>query len=110
MYSENEWQDFYKNYRENLSRQYEVAQQNLAQQRRNAQQSIMSGANKAGMLYSSFIPREKIKYDQNTYQPAQIKLQNTYQTGLNQLQNNILNYQNSIKDIQDAINHLNSMS
>ena len=110
LYSENEWQDFYKNYRESLSKQYETGLQNLNQQRRNAMQTIMSGANKAGMLYSSFIPREKIKYDTDTYQPAQIKLQNTYQTGLNQLQSNILNYQNSIKEIQDAINHLNSMT
>lgn len=110
MYSENEWQDFYKNYRENLSRQYETGLQNLNQQRKNAMQTIMSGTNKAGMLYSSFVPREKIKYDQNTYQPAQIKLQNTYTTGLDALRNNILNYQNSIKDIQDAIAHLNSMT
>lgn len=110
LYSENEWQDFYKNYRENLSRQYETGMQNLNQQRRNAMQTIMSGANKAGLLYSNFPTRSKIQYDQNTYQPAQIKLQNTYQTGLNQLQNNILNYQNSIKDIQDAIAHLNSMT
>lgn len=110
MYGENEWQDFYKNYRESLSRQYETAQQNLAQQRKNAQASIMSGANKAGMLYSSFVPREKIKYDMNTYDPAVIKLNTTYQTGLNQLQNNILKYQNSIREIQDSIAHLNSMT
>lgn len=109
MYSENEWQDFYKNYRESLSRQNEIGQQNLWQQRRNAQASIMSGANKAGMLYSSFIPREKIKYDMNTYDPAVIKLNTTYQTGLDTLRNNILKYQNSIRDIQDSINHLNSM-
>lgn len=109
LYTENEWQDFYKNYRENLSKQYETGKLNLDQQRKNAMQSIMSGANKAGMLYASFPSRSKIQYDQNTYQPAQIKLQNTYQTGLNTLQNNILKYQNSIKDIQDAIAHLNSM-
>ena len=76
MYSENEWQDFYKNYRESLSRQNEVAKQNLDQQRKNAQQSIMSGANKAGMLYSNFPQRSKIQYDQNTYQPEQVKLYN----------------------------------
>lgn len=110
MYSENEWQDFYKNYRESLSKQYETAQQNLAQQRKNAQQGIMSGLNKAGMLYSNFGARQKTQYDQNTYQPAQIKLQNTYQTGLDALRNNVLKYQNSISDIQDAIAHLNSMT
>lgn len=110
MYSENEWQDFYKNYRESLSKQYETGLQNLAQQRKNAQQIIMSGANKAGMLYSNFPARSKIQYDQDTYQPAQIKLQNTYTTGLDALRQNILKYQNSIKDIQDSIAHLNSMN
>lgn len=109
MYSENEWQDFYKNYRESLSRQNEVAKQNLDQQRKNAQQSIMSGANKAGMLYSNFPQRSKIQYDQNNYQPEQVKLYNSYSTGLNSLQQNILKFQNSIKEIQDSIAHLNSM-
>ena len=109
MYSENEWQDFYRNYRESLSRQNENDAILLDQQRRNAQASIMSGANKAGLLYSNFPQRSKLQYNVSTYQPAQIKLQNTYQTGLSALQNNILNYQNSIKDIQEAINHLNSM-
>lgn len=109
MYNENEWNDFYKNYRESLSKQYETAQQSLNQQRNLAQSSIMSGANKAGMLYSNWVPREKIKYDTNTYQPAQMKLQNTYQTGLSALRNNILNYQNSIRDIQDYIAHLNTL-
>ena len=110
MYSESEWQDFYKNYRESLSRQNENSKILLDQQRRNAQQSIMSGANKVGMLYSNFPERSKMMYDINTFQPAQIKLQNTYQTGLNQLQNNILKYQNSIREIQDSIAHLNSMT
>lgn len=109
MYNEEEWQNFYKNYRESLSRQYETAQQNLEQQRRNAQQSIMSGANKAGMLYSNFPQRNKIQYDVQTYDPAAMKLQTTYQTGLSALRNNILNYQNSIKDIQDYIAHLNTL-
>ena len=109
MYSENEWQDFYRNYRESLSRQNENDTILLDQQRRNAQASIMSGANKAGLLYSNFPQRSKVQYDVSTYQPAQIKLQNTYQTGLNQLQNNILKYQNSIREVQEAINHLNSM-
>lgn len=102
--------DFYQNYRDSLDRQYQSASQSLEQQRKNAQTSIMSGANKAGMMYSSFVPRNKIQYDINTYQPTQIKLQSTYQTGLDQLRNNILKYQNSIAEIQDSIAHLNSMS
>lgn len=109
MYAENEIQDFYKNYRESLSRQYETSKQALDQQRKNAQASIMSGANKAGMLYSNFPAREKIQYDVGTYQPAQTKLFNTYQSGLDTLRKNISNYQNSIAEIQDAINHLNSL-
>lgn len=110
MYDENEIKTFYQNYRDSLDRQYQASLQNLEQQRKNAQTSIMSGANKAGMLYSNFPARAKIQYDQETYQPAQIKLQSSYQTGLNQLQNNILKYQNSIREIQDSIAHLNSMS
>ncbi len=110
MYTEDQVKDFYQNYRDSLDRQYQASLQNLEQQRKNAQTSIMSGANKAGMLYSNFPARAKIQYDQETYQPAQIKLQNSYQTGLNQLQNNILKYQNSIAEIQDSIAHLNSLS
>lgn len=110
MLSEDQIKDFYQNYRESLSNQYEAGMRNLEQQRANAQQTIMSGANRAGMLYSNFPAREKIKYDVNTYQPAQVKLQSSYLTGLDQLRKNILNYQNSIKDIQDAINHLNSLN
>lgn len=110
MYDENAIKTFYQNYRDSLDRQYQTGLQNLEQQRKNAQTSIMSGANKAGMLYSNFPARAKIQYDQETYQPAQIKLQSSYQTGLNQLQNNILKYQNSIAEIQDSIAHLNSLS
>ena len=110
MYDANQIKDFYQNYRDSLDRQYQSAVQSLDQQRKNAQTSIMSGANKAGMLYSNFPVRDKIKYDQENYQPAQIKLQNSYQTGLDALRNNILKYQNSIAEIQDSIAHLNSMS
>lgn len=110
MYDPSEIQDFYKNYRESLSSQYENAKNLLEQQRKNAQASIMSGANKAGMMYSNFPQRSKIQYDTNTYEPAQVKLQNSYQTGLDTLRANILKYQNSIAEIQDSIAHLNSMT
>ena len=110
MYTPEEIKSFYQNYRDSLDRQYQSAMQSLDQQRKNAQASIMGSANKAGMLYSNFPTRAKIQYDQSTYQPAQIKLQSSYQTGLNQLQNNILKYQNSIREIQDSIAHLNSMN
>lgn len=110
MYDTETIEDFYQNYRDSLDRQYQTGRQSLEQQRKNAQASIMSGANKAGMLYSNFPTRAKIQYDVNTYQPAQVKLYNTYQTGLDSLRNNILKYQNSIAEIQDSIAHLNSMS
>lgn len=110
MYDENEIKTFYQNYRDSLDRQYQASLQNLEQQRKNAQTSIMSGANKAGMLYSNFPARSKIQYDQNTYQPSMIKLNTSYRTGLDTLRNNILKYQNSIAEIQDSIAHLNSMT
>lgn len=109
MYDTDQIKDFYQNYRDSLERQYQTATQSLAQQRKNAQATIMSGANKAGMLFSNFPERSKIQYDQQTYQPAQVKLFNTYQTGLQTLRDNIAKYQNSIAEIQDSIAHLNSL-
>lgn len=109
MYDTDQIKDFYQNYRDSLERQYQTAIQSLDQQRKNAQATIMSGANKAGMMYSSWPAMQKIKYDTDTYQPAQIKLQTSYQTGLDSLRNNILKYQNSIAEIQDSIAHLNSL-
>ena len=110
MDAQDQIKEFYQNYRDSLDRQYQSSLQALDQQRKNAQTSIMSGANKVGMLYSNFPARSKIQYDQNTYQPAMVKLNNSYQTGLDTLRNNILKYQNSIAEIQDSIAHLNSMT
>lgn len=109
MYDANQIKDFYQNYRDSLERQYQTNIQSLDQQRKNAQASIMSGANKAGMLYSNFPTRAKVQYDQQTYQPAQIKLQNAYQTGLDTLRSNILKYQNSIAQIKESIADINEM-
>ena len=109
MFTPEEIKKFYQNYRDSLDRQYQSGLQSLDQQRKNAQTSIMGGANKAGMMYSNFPARSKIQYDQETYQPAVIKLNTSYQTGLDTLRNNILKYQNSIAEIQDSIAHLNSM-
>lgn len=110
MFTADQIKDFYQNYRDSLDRQYQTGLQSLEQQRKNAQTSIMGGANKAGMMYSNFPARSKIQYDQNTYQPATIKLNTSYRTGLDTLRNNILKYQNSIAEIQDSIAHLNSMT
>lgn len=108
MYTEDQIKNFYQNYRDSLDRQYQSAVQNLDQQRKNNFASIMSGANKVGMMYSNFPERSKIQYDTSTYTPNTTKLYNTYQTGLDKLRSNVLNYQNSIKDIQDAIATLNA--
>ena len=105
---DSEIQKFYQNYRETLSKQNQAALNNLIQQRKNAQASIMSGLNKGGMMYSNFGQREKLKYDMNTYTPAVTNAQQSYQSGLDTLRANILKYQNSIKDIQDAIATLNA--
>lgn len=110
MYTAEQISDFYRNYRDSLDKQYQTALQSLEQQRKNAQTSIMSGANKAGMMYSNFPARAKIQYDEGTYQPAIIKLNTNYQTGLDSLRNNILKYQNSIAEIKDSIAHINSMT
>lgn len=110
MYDANTLKNFYQNYRDSLDRQYQSAVQSLDQQRKNAQATIMGGANKAGMLYSNWVPREKIKYDTDTYQPALVKLNTSYRSGLDTLRDNIIKYQNNIAEIQDSINHLNSMT
>lgn len=107
MLPENEIKDFYQKYRDSLSVQYQTALQSLEQQRKNDYSSIMSGANKAGMLYSNFPQRSKMQYEMSTYLPNMTKINSTYQTGLDALRSNILKYQNSIKDIQEAINALN---
>ena len=110
MYDTETIKGFYQNYRDSLDRQYQSAVQALDQQRKNAQASIMSGANKVGMLYSNFPTRSKIQYEQGTYQPALIKLNTSYRTGLDTLRNNIAKYQDSIAEIKDSIAHLNSMT
>lgn len=101
--------DFYKNYREQLSRLKEASMRSLENQRNLAQQQIMAGANKAGMMYSNFPERSKIQYDINTYIPAVQKVQTSYQTGLDALRNNMLKYQNQIAEINKSIADLNTL-
>lgn len=98
---------FVNAYRESLDRQKDLAMQSLSNQRRNDFQTIMSNANAAGMLYSNFPQRSKIQYDTQTYMPSQIRLQNTYQTGLQKLRENIINTSNQLKNINEAIADLN---
>lgn len=108
MYTTDQVKDFYQNYRDSLDRQYQSNLQNLEQQRKNSQATMMSSANKAGMMYSNFPERAKIQYDTQTYEPAVTKLNTSYRTGLDSLRENVLNFQNSIADYKKAIAELNS--
>ena len=98
---------FIKNYRDSLQAQYDAGVNDLGQQRRNDFASIMAGANKAGMLYSNFPQREKIKYDTGTFYPALIKARQSYQSGLDKLRANAVNLYNQNKSISEAIADLN---
>lgn len=102
--------EFYKNYRESLSALNEANKRSLEQQRRNAQASIMSSANKAGLMYSNFPARDKLKYDVGTYQPALVKTQQSYMSGLDSLRSNAIKAANTIANLQDQIAHLNSLA
>lgn len=99
---------FINAYRDSLERQRDSAMQNLDATRRNDFATIMSGANKAGMMYSNFPQRQKIQYDTQTYMPAQVKIQTSYQTGLQKLRENTINMANQLKTINDAIAELNA--
>lgn len=95
-------QSFIDEYRDALGVQRDLSLQNLENTRRNAYTNTMASANTAGMMYSNFPERAKIQYDTNVYQPEKIKIQNTYQTGLDKLRNNIVDTMNSIADLKDA--------
>lgn len=95
-------------YRDSLERQRDMAMQNLNATRRNDFVAMMAGANKAGMMYSNFPQRDKIRYDTQTYVPAQIKIQTGYQTGLQKLRENTISMANQLKTINDAIAELNA--
>lgn len=98
---------FINAYRDSLEQQRDLNTQQLDAQRRNDFTSIMSGANKAGMMYSNFPAREKMKYDQQTYLPNRIKLQQSYQTGLQKLRENTIKMANQLGTINKAIEELN---
>lgn len=102
-----EIKSFIDAYRESLDQQQGLGMQNLENNRRNQFQSIMSGANRAGMMYSNFPERAKMQYDTGTYLPSVAKLQTTYQTGLDKLRSNSVNLVNQLASINDAIKDLN---
>lgn len=100
--NDEEVNSFISSYRD-LDRQQADAMVNLYNNRRNAFTDIMSGANKAGMMYSNFPELSKMRYDTGTYYPAAIKIQQTYQTGLDKLRSGATNYVNTLASINEAI-------
>lgn len=102
-----ELNSFIANYRNELDRQRDLGMQNLDNNRRNQFQNLMGSANTAGMMYSNFPERAKMQYDTSTYLPSKIKLQQSYQTGLDKLRSNTTNYINQLASINEAISDLN---
>lgn len=102
-----ELNSFIANYRNEMDRQRDLGMQNLENNRRNQFQNLMGAANTAGMMYSNFPERAKMQYDTSTYLPAKIKLQQSYQTGLDKLRSNTINYMNQLASINEAISDLN---
>ena len=101
--------DWITNFRKALAAQNEADVKALNTARENAQTSIMSNANRQGLMYSNFPEKNKIKYDTETYYPALIKAQQSYQTSLDKVRNNAINMFNQGKTIRDAINELNKL-
>ena len=100
--------EFIGNYRQALKAQYDSNNKQLQQNRKQAQISTMGAANRAGMLYSNFPERTKMAYDAQTYEPALVKNQSSYQTALDSLRNNAVTLWNKIKSYEEAIADLNS--
>lgn len=99
--------EFYKKYRDQMKRAYDVNRNLLDEQRLQQQQSIMGQANRQGMLYSNFPARAKIQYDVQNYNPAVSNLYSAYQTGLDSLRNKGVQLANQIKQYQEGINDFN---
>lgn len=103
----NKVNEFIKAYRDELKNDYDANVSNIQQQKRNDFASIMSQANKAGMMYSNFPERSKLRYEAETHLPNLQKAYTSYQTGLDKLRSNALNSYNTLKDLQDQIKNLN---
>lgn len=103
----NDINTFIENYRKALGAQYDSSVAALNQQRTNDFANIMSGSNKAGMLYSNFPQRSKIQYDTQSFYPTMIKAKQSYQTALDKLRSNAVNLYNQNKTIEEAIKDLN---
>lgn len=99
---------FLRSYRDSLTRQYDTSMATLDNQRRLNDASIMSGANRAGMMYSNLPQRSKMQYLSGTYSPAMTSVFNTYQTGKDKIRSNAVSIANDIKSIEEAISDLNT--
>lgn len=101
--------EFINNLRSALQESYNAGVANLENTRKLDHTNIMSTANQKGMLYSNFPQRDKIRYDTYTYMPSQVKLRNTYQTGLDTLRQNGINAANQVRYYQQMIDHYNTL-
>lgn len=99
---------FIKAYRDSLKAQRDSNIKQLQQQRKNYFASLMGAANRRGMMYSNFPQRDKINYNANSYDPALVKVQASYQTGLDTLRNNAVNLWNKIRSYEEATDDLNN--
>ena len=106
-YSSDNLGDFMSNYRTALEEQRTADLGNLENQRNLAYTGIMTGANRRGLLHSNFPARDKLRYDVETYEPAKIKIQQSYQTGLDTLYNNAAKYLNQIKSYREKTSDIN---
>ena len=107
-YQGNNVDEFIKAYRDSLKAQRDSNLKQLQQQRKNYMSSIMGAANRRGMMYSNFPQRDKIRYDTESYMPAQVKIQQGYQTGLDSLRNNAINLWNKLQAYNESISDLNA--
>lgn len=101
--------DFLASYRDAMKQNYDANVAQIEQQRRNDYGSIMSQANKRGMMYSNFPERSKMQYDAETYLPNLAGAYKNYQTGLDKLRSSAISSYNAIRETQDQINHLKEM-
>lgn len=104
----NNLNDFLKSYRDALNRNYVANNMLIDRKRDNDFATIMSNANKRGVMYSNFPERAKIQYESDTYLPSRSQSFQTYQTGLDKLRSNAVNYYNQIKSLEEAIADLSA--
>lgn len=101
--------EFVNNLRTALQESYASGIANLENQRFLDQSAIMNKANKAGVMFSNIPQRMKIQYDTNTYMPNQVKLRQSYQSGLDSLRNAGVNAANQVAYYQQMIDHYNTL-